>query len=297
MTRRAVSPRTQSVLSQLSGLQISVLLADFMESVSVPPFGLVDASLAGPEQAAQYRALLTRYCRKNPVTAFFALKDPQERALCFKAREEAIQAYSATLAADADPRLRAGIALDLGMLSMGKGSLDQAAERLRTCLRYAPEHFRAKLNLGICHEQSQRYDEAAEIYAELHASYPNSSVVLTRLAAMELRLQRRDVAFGMFEKALRLDRRNAAALVALGALCGDRGDFARALEYSKRAIVANPDATKGYQNAAVALSRMNRSAEALEYVERGLRVAPQDATLRAMKNTLTAGGVEPTPRP
>jgi tetratricopeptide (TPR) repeat protein len=116
---------------------------------------------------------------------------------------------------------------------------------------------------------------------------------LARVAANHLKLGRQDRALHYFEKALAGDGGFAPALVGAGAIYGNRGDLKRAAEYSRRAIASNPVSVKAYQNLAAALARLSELREALAAVESGLVVAPDDATLSSMKQSLLRAMSEP----
>jgi tetratricopeptide (TPR) repeat protein len=169
---------------------------------------------------------------------------------------------------------------------MAKGDFADASRSYQDSLRYGPESLGTLFNLGIAYERAGQYREALATFSTLLARNPASTAVLLRIGSNQLRLDMQDVALDTFKRVLVLDKSNATALLAAGAICGTKGEFERAVEYSQRAIEVSPESVKAYQNLAIALLRLNRPEEATRVVDAGLAVDPHNEVLNSIKTAL-----------
>lgn len=286
--KRKISLRTGLVLAEFTEIDKQLALADFMASMNIAPFGMVNLSKATKDQVKQYRTIVESFCRGHKVSDYDKIADSEDRALCLVIHEQQILGHLDEEAKGGHSGARLGKAYyDLGNVYLARGDFNSAIPCYQQSLIHLRDYFNALFNLGICYEQTGQHVEAIEIFNVLISTYPHSAKLLSRLASNHLRLDRQDMALELFEKAIAINNSYAPALLAAGAIYGAKEDFTRAIEYSKRAIKANPSAVKAYQNIAIALVRMNKLQEALEYVESGLSVDPQSEVLLSLKELLS----------
>jgi predicted Zn-dependent protease len=86
-------------------------------------------------------------------------------------------------------------------------------------------------------------------------------------------------AIQLLDQALAKDPKCASALVVASTIYGNRNDLRRALDYSKRAVEADPRDARGYANLAVALFKSGQPNQARQIVQRGLALLPNNPRL------------------
>ncbi|HMB71341.1 MAG TPA: tetratricopeptide repeat protein, partial [bacterium] len=112
--------------------------------------------------------------------------------------------------------------------------------------------------------KSGRYDQALEILEPLRESHPGDVRVLEQIGVAYFNLGRLDEAEEAFQAWIALAPEEPAALQAMSAVRGARGDVDRALELARRALELNPRQTRGHRRLAEVLLAAGRPEEALE---------------------------------
>lgn len=143
---------------------------------------------------------------------------------------------------EADPR----ILYSLGRMLARTGEHARAVESLEQARRADPGDYQASLALGFCLVQVGRPDEAARQYEDALQIRPDDPAIVRAYGEILTRLTRFDDAVAAYRKALDL---NAGDLRALARLAG-------------------------------LYERTNRLEEMAEVIEEGLRLEPDDRTLR-----------------
>ena len=285
---RRLSDATLAAQADFTNVKKQLAFADFMASLNVTPFGLVDLSRASGEQTRQYRDIIAQYSLQNIPANYEMIKYPEDLALCLDLNERQIQQYlSVRHERKLSNREMAQAWRDLANIQMAKQDFTGAIASYQDSVKYGPESLGTLFNLGVAYERAGQYRDALATFSAFRARNPGSVSVLLRIGANQLRLDMQDAALDTFGRALVLDKSNATALVAAGAIYGTKGDFQRAVEYSRRAIEVSPDSVKAYQNLAIALLHLNRPEEAARVVDAGLAVDPQNQILRSLKTTIT----------
>ena len=285
--KRRRSPRLQSLLAQFADVDKQLVLADFMASLNVPPFGLVRLEDADPSQTTRYSRILERFCSVNMIEDYSRLS-PLERHICLPVQERLVLAHIDRLTG-----LKAGnwplaaACFDLAGIYAAGNDYCRAVTAYVRGLHYLPDHPTALSNLAACYEHLQDYDQAVDTLRRLITLRPRSAELMTRLAANYLKQGNLEDALKWIENTLIQDACYVPALVAAGMIHGTRGDYEQAIAYSKKAMDIEPGEINAYQNLAAALSRTGRSEQALRYTEQGLKIDPGNPALLAIRRALT----------
>jgi len=188
------------------------------------------------------------------------------RGRCFyglKRYEEAIQSFDAAIALDPTDEAvwySKGLALkaisqndkaiecfdkilDYQTIIEAVNSLDAEANTIENSSCY-PRNLDSASNawndMGFSYEQANRYDEAARCY----------------------------------DKAIKLNKKNAQAYSNLGGILGRRGEYEDAMKYFDKAIEIDPSNIDSWYNKGLALSRLNRYKESLEFLDKAIELDP-----------------------
>jgi TolB-like protein/class 3 adenylate cyclase/Tfp pilus assembly protein PilF len=122
------------------------------------------------------------------------------------------------------------------------GAIKEAVDR---AMALQPELGEAWLALGVYRYQVLNdLPGALQAYAEAGKRVPNSADVFGNMAFVERRMGRWDEAVSHFRKAISLDPRNLQLLIYTGETLGDLRNFAEAEDFVDRALQIAPDAVR-----------------------------------------------------
>ncbi len=165
--------------------------------------------------------------------------------------------------------------------------LDSAAapnDRVSACERLAAkagsdtEKLAALENLAASLDVARRYDESIRKYEQAAALAPNDATIYYRLGLVRLEQNRFPEARGAFDKAAMLDSKNPDYVFERGVAAAGFGDFAKARDEVKRALLSK-DSMEYYQKLGeyeLALGNLDAVKTALE---RGRKVEPKATSL------------------
>ena len=174
----------------------------------------------------------------------------------------------------------------LGVALRNRGQIDPAGEQFSLALKLKPDYAEAHNNLGAVMEARGDRDAALAEY-RLAVQYDSTyAVACNNLGSAYGAVGRTDSAIVQFKTALRLDPNNAEAHNNLGVAFYSRGETPLARAQFNRALGLRPD----YVRALVNLARLemadgNRDA-ARNLLESARRVAPTDAQVKALLQTI-----------
>lgn len=129
--------------------------------------------------------------------------------------------------------------------------------------------------------QSLRDSDAIEALEKLTASFPNSAVVLVRLAILQHRCGHTPAASIKLKKVLELDSSNVEALEALGDICLETGKYKLAAQYYRKLCQCLYSHYESRMKLADALFRCNKAEEATEACRLATRM--RGATIDAFR--------------
>src|SRR5579862_989414 len=78
----------------------------------------------------------------------------------------------------------------------------------------------------------------------------------------------------------------------MGQALYQKGLYAKAVDYFRQAVAADPNDWQSYQTMGDAYMKMDAGAEALDAYQKSLQINPDNPDVKAQVNSLTASGVQ-----
>jgi tetratricopeptide (TPR) repeat protein len=206
-----------------------------------------------------------------------ALLKTASEALDRKDLPAAVQALKAVVKAQPD---NGAAWFNLGYAYSGLHQDEEAVQAYRKTLELQPDLFEAHLNLGILFTQMKRVQESVEELNKavaLKPEHPRAHLYDGRALAAA---GQTEAAEEQFQEALRLDPTLAIAWFDLGQSRLNRKDHAGALEAFRKAAELDPKLPQAKLGAALALEALNRSTEAVPFMEQYLAAQSDDVETR-----------------
>ncbi len=130
-----------------------------------------------------------------------------------------------------------------------------AEDYYKNALRIKPNDYQAKYNLAYYYQETGKYNQAIELYNELHEKFPNQANPLFNLGFIHLMyLHVYDVALDYFNQVLEIEPNNYKALFNRGYCKELTGDIEGAKQDYQKTLEINPVFTP----AAMALERFDK---------------------------------------
>jgi predicted O-linked N-acetylglucosamine transferase (SPINDLY family) len=148
-------------------------------------------------------------------------------------------------------------------------------EETKNDLEYGKYHF----SRGLDHILNEHWIDAEVELRKSLVYIPNRISTRTNLCAVLIKLKQFDDAKNLIETTLKIDPLNPELIINLGLLSIEEKRFAKALEFSRRAIALKPDYSVAWNNQGVALRLLNRHSESLISYERAIELEPENAEL------------------
>jgi type IV pilus assembly protein PilF len=177
------------------------------------------------------------------------------------------------------PKDAAEFNMQLGASYLRQGELQQAQAKLEKAIEQDPGLATAHTTLGLVYERLGDVAAAERQYRRAFDLKPADPDVLNSLASfLCLQQQKPDEALGYFQRALAIPLSrtyyNRAMLYTNAGVCAKRKDSARAEEYLRAALAADPSYSEAlFQLADVTFSRGN-FLQSRAFIERYLAAAP-----------------------
>ncbi len=163
----------------------------------------------------------------------------------------------------------------LGMALAALGRLDEAVAEWRKALAARPNNWQALSEMGRALFQGARYADAEQAYRELVDLRPDNVIGYQGLGTVLQQQGRDDEALQYYERA-RTITPASQVLSNIGTLYYRRGDYARAAEAYRQALVGRPNSAPTHRNLGDSLLRLGRRDEALEAYRRAVTLAQDD---------------------
>jgi tetratricopeptide (TPR) repeat protein len=197
------------------------------------------------------------------------LMSEEERALLADALEE----YEAAQLVNAE---RAESHLNLGLLYVYRGKLDEAEESYRTAIRIEPRSVPAYVNLADLYRMQQRDEEGGEMLERALTVNPDAADVHHALGLLLVRQKRPDEALEPLRRAMDLAPDNGRYAYVYGVALYSRGDADGALAVLDRALSENPRDPEVLTGLMTIHSETGRQDEAVECARRLLEIDPRN---------------------
>jgi tetratricopeptide (TPR) repeat protein len=172
-----------------------------------------------------------------------------------------------------EPAKVTGSDADLCKLSSAAAANDRVAacERVANAAGGDAAKRAALLDLAAALDVAHRFDEAIRKYEQAAALAPNEPSAYAKIGLVRLEQKRFKEARAAFDKAAMLDNKNPDYVFLRGVAAADFGDFAKARDEVKRALLSKED-TRYYEALAGYELALGHLAEAKTAVERGRKI-------------------------
>ena len=167
--------------------------------------------------------------------------------------------------------------LQLALVQVKSGDLDQAQIHLRRALEADQKLVPARFKLGEVLRQQGRLDEAAEHYRHTLGLDPNHAAAHNGLGLILKERQRTEAALEHFRQAERSNPLLADAHANSGTIFLQRGDVDEATREFYRALQIEPDNPGVYRSLGVAQAELGRHRQAVSDFQQAISLKPDDA--------------------
>ena len=223
--------------------------------------------------------------RIEAARALAALPSPPLLAAERASIEGALAEYRAAQAVQGD---RAEAHVNLAVLALDDGRLDEAERELQTALRVGPMFVPGYVNLADLRRAQGRDGEGEELLRRAIALAPDGAAAHHALGLLLIRQKRVPEALRELEKAVELDPDGARYAYVLGIALHSTGSTPRALEMLRRAHERRPSD----RDLLVALATISRDAgasvEARSWAGKLVALDPADPAARGLLAELSA---------
>ena len=185
--------------------------------------------------------------------------------------------------------------LNLGVLRLREGKLDDAIAQFRLALAKDPISYLAEMNLGAALNVAGQMDEAMQHLRHAVELEPSYSMAHVKLAHGLLAQQQFDQAQAELEQAVALDPYNPDARNDLGSTLFRSGKLDQAIPQFEAALALTPGSAVAEVNLGLALAAAGRTPEAVPHYLRALQLDPSSAAAR--RGLEKAGGKNQDIRP
>jgi len=187
--------------------------------------------------------------------------------------DEAANAYRRVLRVQPDnteTRLR------LGIVRYQQNAFDEAIDIFTDVLHSEPENGTAALSLGVAYNTTGRYDESVLVLRRLLAREPDQIEAYHALGDSLIAMYRPDEAVRACEAVLMRNPNDVLATILMGQAECERGEFAAAERYFRRAALLEPERHEPNMNLGVLCQRLGRIDEALACGKKAVELAPRE---------------------
>jgi len=144
---------------------------------------------------------------------------------------------------------------------------DQARAGYRNAVLLDPGNYRWSYLLGIVFEELNQPDRAMAMYMVSLGLEPSNVAARIRLGLQLVREGAIEDGEVQLQQVLKLENRNAAALVGMGQIALERKQYQRAVSFFQRALDSQPDAGYLHKHLAAAYSAMNENDNANRHLQ------------------------------
>lgn len=166
---------------------------------------------------------------------------------------------------------------------------DDAEKDYREMIRLQPDVAWRYVDMAIFLSGRKRLPEAIDVLRQGLGRLPDSFVLLTRLAHLEMLSGRYDEAYEMSRAALRIDPKHFDALVIAGGVEDVRGNWGAAEGFYRQALEVEPENIKVQMKYAFVLGALGRGEEAAKIDEALKAEFPDDPRLLQDLGVIYAG--------
>jgi len=157
------------------------------------------------------------------------------------------------------------------------GKVQEAIELYREVVSDHPQSLKARNNLGVLYDEMGQHEMALEQFEAARSIDPENVEVLGNLGAALLGLSRFEEAERELRRGMRIDPENVVVRASLGILHFRRGLYAQAEAELRWVCEHDYDHAAAHFYRGEALNRLGRVDQAIEVLERAVRLQPRNA--------------------
>jgi Flp pilus assembly protein TadD len=159
------------------------------------------------------------------------------------------------------------------------GRIEEAMELYREIVSDHPQSLKARNNLGVLYDELGQHERALEQFEIAHGLAPDNVEVLSNMGAALLGLSRFEDAERELRRAQKIDAENVEVHANLGILFHRRGLYAQAETELRWVCEHDQDHGPAHFYRGEALNRLGRVDQALDVLERALRLQPANSKI------------------
>lgn len=152
----------------------------------------------------------------------------------------------------------------------------EAKRTLENLLKTHPDYYAALHTLGLIESSLGNFNASFSALARAHAICPESSITLTALAGVHLKLGSRQLARDCIEASLRIASSDPNNLLTLAEILREEREYEEALEAYKECLRLEPSWREASLAHSIVLESVGRDNEAVEIVSEIVRRNPND---------------------
>ncbi|MBN1329748.1 MAG: tetratricopeptide repeat protein [Candidatus Heimdallarchaeota archaeon] len=158
-----------------------------------------------------------------------------------------------------------------------KKEFEKAISNFLKILEDVPDHGNTWMNLGIAYYQAKKYQQAADSFKSAYINDKSLIGARFNLATTLIALNKFTEAIPILEESLKVKPDDHRARIELAKLYWHQGEHQKALDTFHQVLLKDYNNVDAIRGAAEAYLRTNQSDKAIEYYERLLTKAPDDA--------------------
>ncbi|MGH7684529.1 MAG: tetratricopeptide repeat protein, partial [Vulcanimicrobiaceae bacterium] len=166
--------------------------------------------------------------------------------------------------------------LRLGIVRYQQGQIDDAATAFEQILSDDPANETAMLSLGVAYNAVGRYEDSVRELRGLLSRHPDHAEARHALADSLYEMHRVEEAANVCRAALMADRNDVQAMILLGQVECDRGNYTVAEKLFRAAAARDAERYEPPMNLGVLFQRLGRLEEALTEGKRALDLGPSE---------------------
>ena len=139
---------------------------------------------------------------------------------------------------------------------------------------------------GVIFLDEEKYFLALESFEKAVAEDPDNIDYLTQCALMNYRLKKYDQAIEAYKKIITINKNSAFSYNNIGNIHWIINDYDEAENNFKKAIEINSNLISAYNNYALMLDEKSQSIEAIEILQQGIKLNPENTELRSTKRLI-----------
>ncbi|MBR1328413.1 tetratricopeptide repeat protein, partial [Bradyrhizobium ottawaense] len=194
--------------------------------------------------------------------------------------EQAIELYDRAIALKPD---YPDALCNRGLAELALGRFDRARQSFERALLFQPRHAEALIGKGVVGIELKHYDEAEAALAAALAIRPGSAKLLAHRGRLSFALSRPEQAAADFDAALALSPKLEVALRGKAEVALSMGNTAQAILACTALLEENPRSAIALALLSSCFANQGEIAAAIEHLDAGLAIAPDQPDLIARK--------------